>query len=171
MNKINLSKLELQIFTEQNALDYCQINSINLYDITELYLRDNELTDISGIKLFKNLKVLYLYKNYLTDISALKNLNNLEFLSLHNNKIKDISVLKDLKNLEGLYLGNNKFTDISVIKYLNKLRYLDVNKLRLESNQIQYIKSLKDLKILYCIEGFKDMSVLNQLNKNIKIIK
>jgi len=62
------------------------------------------LTDISGIKLFKNLKIL--------DISYIK--------------IKDLSVLKDLI----------------------KLKILDINELRLESDQIQYIQSIKNLKEL-----------------------
>ena len=48
MNKIKLSNLELKIFTEQDALDYCQINNINTDNITELDLYDNKLTDISG---------------------------------------------------------------------------------------------------------------------------
>jgi len=127
MKEIILSFLELKTFTEQDAFDYCQINNINPENITELYLRDNELTDISGIKLFKNLRELYLWEN--------------------------------------------KLTDISVIQYLTKLKLLDINYLKLESDQIQYIKSLKNLKYLNCYKGFKDMSVLNELNKNIKIIE
>ena len=58
MKEINLTKLELKTFTEQDASDYCQLNSINPNKIIRLYLYDNELTDISGIKLFKNLKTL-----------------------------------------------------------------------------------------------------------------
>ena len=147
MNKIELISLELKIFTEQDALDYCQLNGINPEDITQLLLYDNELTDISGVKLFKNLKSLYLSNNKLIDIFDLKNLINLKVLSLGNNEIKDISVIKNLNNLEILYIQN----------------------LELESDQIEYIKSLKKLKYLYCGNGFKDMNITNQLNKNIKL--
>jgi len=149
MNNLDLSHLKLKTFSEQDALDYCLLNNVNPDNIKELYLFNNELTDISGIKLFKNT----------------------EYLDIKNNQLTDISVLKDLNKLEILILNNNKLTDVSVIEYLNKLRYLDVNKLRLESNQIQYIKSLKNLNILYCVEGFKNISVLKQLNRNIEIIK
>ena len=125
MNKIHLPNLELKTFTEQDVLDYCSINNINSDNRTELDLFNNELTDISGIKLFKNLKELYI--NY--------------------NKIKDISVIKNLTGLE----------------------YLNITNLKLESDQIKYIKSLKNLKELGCKKGFKDMSVLDKLNKNIEI--
>ena len=125
MNKIRLNNLELKTFIEQNALDYCFLNNINPNDITELNLGFNKLTDISGIKLFKN--------------------------------------------TEKLWLDYNKLTDISVLKYLNNLKELTILNLELESDQIQYIKSLKNLEILYCYNGFKDMSVLKQINKNIKI--
>ena len=128
MNKIILIKLKLKTFTEQNALDYCLLNNINPNNITELTLFNNELTDISGIKIFKNLRYL--------DLSG------------------------------------NELTDISDIKYLSKLERLYIINSKLESNQIQYINSLNNLKILICnSKGFKDISVLKQLNKNIKIIK
>jgi len=118
---LHLSDLELKTFTEQDALDYCLLNDINPEEILILYLYKNKLTDISGIKLFKNLKRLDLQ---------------------YNDEIKDISVLKDL----------------------NKLEILDIKGLKLESDQIQYINSLKKLKTLLCNNGFKDISALKQLN-------
>ena len=125
MKEIYLNNLELKTFTEHDASDYCQINNINPDDIILLDLSDNELTDISGLKLFKNLEILYLWNNYITDISVIKNLTNLE--------------------------------------------YLNISDLELESDQIQYIKSLNNLKELICYNGFKDRTVVNQFNKNIKL--
>ena len=102
MSIIELNNLKLKTFTEQDVLDYCQINNINYNDIIYLDLNENELTDIRGIKLFKNLKELYLIYNKLTDISVLKDLNYIKELWLYENKIKDISVIKYLTNLETL---------------------------------------------------------------------
>jgi len=126
MKTLYLNRLELKTFTEQDAEDYCLLNNINPDNITILDLGNNNLTDISGIKIFEN--------------------------------------------LENLYLCENKFTDISVLKDLKDLKYLSIDFLKLESDQIKYIKSLKNLETLYCKNAFKDMSVLNELNKNIKII-
>jgi len=55
------------------------------------------------------------------------------------------------------------------MEYLNKLEYLDITNLELESNQIQYIKNLNNLKEIWYKNGFKDIEILKQLNKNIKI--
>ena len=190
MNEIILNELELKTFTEQDTEDYCLLNNINHDNIIELYLGFNKLTDISGIKLFKNLEKLTLVENQLTNISVL---NNLTKLYIHNNKIKDISVLKNIINyliclrldfndisdisvlkyltdLQILYLGNNKITDISVLKKLFKLKILNIKNLKLESDQIDCIKNLENLKTLFCKNGFKDMTILNKLNKNIEII-
>ena len=150
MNEINLNFLELKTFTEQDASDYCLLNDINRHVITELDLSGNELTDISGIKVFKNL----------------------EYLDISNSKIKDITVLKHLKNLEILILFHCiNINNISPVKNLKNLEILDINNLKLESDQIQYIKSLNNLETLYCYKGFKDMRILKQLNKNIKLYK
>ena len=72
MNDIHLNYLDLRIFTEQDALDYCLLNSLNHDSIIELDLSYNELKDISGIRLFKNIEILWLYDNKITDISVLK---------------------------------------------------------------------------------------------------
>ena len=58
MNILKLNNLQLRTFTLQETLDYCQINNINLNSIIILNLNSNKLTDISGIKPFKNLKEL-----------------------------------------------------------------------------------------------------------------
>ena len=171
MDQIKLYNLELKTFTEQDASDYCQINNINPDDITYLDLSDNKLTDISGIKLFKNLKKLYLDYNRVTDISGIKLFKNLRLLYLNNNEITDIFVLKDLKNLEILNISNNQIKDISVIQYLKNLQILRIDNLELESDLFKYIKNLNNLKKLFCHNGFKDMSVLNKLNNNIETIK
>ena len=125
---LHLSNLQLKTFIEQDVLDYCLLNNLISEEILILFLTSNSLTDISGIRLFKNL----------------------ERLDLQYNQIKDISALKDLIKLE----------------------ILDIRGLGLKSDQIEYIKPLKNLKQLYCREGFKDMSVLNQLNNtNLGIYK
>jgi len=110
--KIELQNIFLKTFTEQNAIDYCLLNSINPLNVTELWLNGNLLTDVSGVKLFKNLIILTLYENYI---------NNILFL-------------KDLKNLEILIIGYNNIKDISSVKFLTNLEYLNIDNLQLESD-------------------------------------
>ena len=166
MKFIDLENLQLKTFTESDALDYCQLNNINPLNITELYLSYNELTNISGIKLFKNLEILSLEKNQLTDISVIQNLKNLKLLDINYTKIKNISVLKNLNKLEDLNISNNQITDISVIQHLNNLERLDIVNLELESDQFKYINSL--LKILKLYGVLMDLKICQQLKNLIK---
>ena len=160
MKEIYLSGLNLKTFTEQDASDYCSINNINSDSIIELFLHYNELTDITGIKLFKNLEYLDLDLNKLTDISILKNLTQLKYLFLNSNEIKDISVLKNLINITKLNISNTEITDISVIVNLINLQQLSIDNLELRSDQLKYIDSSKNLNQLYSSKGFKDMSII-----------
>ena len=169
MNEIHLNNLKLKVFTEQDAEDYCQINNINSDSIIILNLYSNELTDISGIKLFKNLEELYLNYNSIKNINNLKNLTKLQQLYLDNNEITDISVIKYLINLEYLDIGNNYIKNISFVKNLNNLRILDIEGLQLQSNQAEYINQCSNLESLNCIDGFKDKSYLKLINNNIEL--
>ena len=163
MNTIYLNNLKLKTFTEQNTLDYCFINNININNIIQLNLGNNQLTDILGIKL------LYLHENnMLTDISDLKNLTDLEILYLRDCNIFNILYLKKLIKLKELSLENTEIKDISVLKNLKNLEWLSIQNLELESDQIEYINSIKNLKTLFCQNAFKDRNNLNELNKNIK---
>jgi len=148
MNKIELNNLELKIFAEQDVLDYCQLNNINPEDIIYLELSSNKLTDISGIKLFKNLEKLY----------------------INNNKLENIFVIKNLIKLKVLYLNSNPLKDISAIKNLNNLEILRIDNLELGLDQIKYINCIKNLKELFCHKGF-NFFVLNRFNKNLRIYK
>jgi len=135
---VSLNDLNLKTFTEQDTLDYCLINNIEYKNVILLSLDSNKLTDISRVKIFENLIQL-----------------NLEF-----NEITDISVLKNLNRLKALYLYNNKIKDISVIQNLTKLKFLHIENLELESDQIKYIDSSKNLNELWSEKGFKDMSII-----------
>ena len=81
----------------------------------------NWLNLISNIKLngyeeifdLKKLKSLYLSNDGIEEIKGIKNLEQLETLSLASNNIVDISELKNLENITSLKLNNNKIEDIS----------------------------------------------------------
>jgi len=108
----------------------------------------------------------------IVDYCSINNINSddITYLNLqYNNKLTDISGIKLFKNLERLELQINQIKDISVIQYLNSLERLSIEYLELESDQIKYINSGINIEYLWCNKGFKDMSVLKQLNKNIKV--
>jgi len=86
-----------------------------LTNLMELSLFNNQIVDISPLEGLTNLTTLYLHNNQIVDLSALSGLTNLTWLDLHNNEIGDISALSDLINLAELWLNDNEIVDISAL--------------------------------------------------------
>ena len=114
MNIIYLTDLQLKTFTEQDVLDYCQINNINSDNITELNLYCNNLTDISGIKLFKNLGYLSIKENLIKNISIIQYLNNLETLNISELELES----DQIQYIKKLFCRNG-FKDMNILKQLD----------------------------------------------------
>ncbi len=78
--------------------------------LTELRLRDNQISNIVPLANLTSLTSLDLWGNQISDISPLANLTNLTYLYLHSNQISDISPLVDNEGLsegDGVYLQEN----------------------------------------------------------------
>ena len=106
---------EIGVFlSELTGLEYC----INLL---ELYLGNNNVSDISPLAGLANLETLVLNNegeltlvgNNVSDFSPLAGLTGLKVLELANNHIRDVSSLAGLTNLQELDLRENNISDIS----------------------------------------------------------
>ncbi len=121
-----------------------QISNISplsrLTNLTDLLLRANPISDISPLSGLTNLSFLVLEDNQIIDISPLSGLTNLTRLVLSNNQIGDISRLSGLTNLYFLYMHDNQISDISALSGLTNLTYLS-----LDGNQISEISTLSGL--------------------------
>ena len=106
-----------------------------------LYLRWNDIVDISALSGLTQLTVLYLYSNDIVDISALSGLTQLTRLDLGGNDIVDISALSGLTQLTVLYLRDNEVVDVSPLEGLTNLEYL-----YLEGNLISDLAPLRRFK-------------------------
>lgn len=111
-------------------------------NLRELYLDYNDLSDISVLSKLAKLQILWIDDNNIEDISALSSLNLL-WLSAGDNKISSLEPLRSQKNLTNLWLGANEIQDISPLSDLTRLK-----KLHLAKNQIQDVGALSDLKFL-----------------------
>ena len=121
---------------DTNILCY-HLNSNN--EIIGLYLSCSEITEITGLEKFTQLKELDLSQNQIVEIKGLENLLQLEKLDLCYNQIKKIEGLEKLTNLQRLWLHGNL---ISKIEGLEKLTNLI--QLHLEDNQIESITTLEE---------------------------
>lgn len=75
--------------------------------ITELYLIDLDITDLSTLSDLPRLKVLNLRGNRVADLRPLAGLTHLEKLGLDGNRVTDLTPLRGLKKLAVLELFNN----------------------------------------------------------------
>ena len=84
------------------------INDEELAKVTSLSLSNSELTDLTGLEVFTNLKELDLSSNELDKTSNLEVLNSftLTTLDLSSNEIEDLSMVTGIKNISKLNLHN-----------------------------------------------------------------
>ena len=129
----------------------CDIKNLNkvithfqaLPALQELYLVNNQLTDVSPLNKLQNLQLLDLSENQLTDVSPLCELQNLQELHLSANHLTDIAPLSKLQNLQRLYINHNQLTDVSPLAKLKILQELN-----LAVNELTDISALSKLKNL-----------------------
>jgi Leucine-rich repeat (LRR) protein len=96
-------------------------------NLEELYLKNNQLSNIDGIDKLYNLKKVVIQDNQITDITSLIPLENLTYLNLKNNNISSFNGLESLKNLTYLDLSYNKISDLGNLSALKKLIFLDLS--------------------------------------------
>ncbi len=94
------------------------INDEELAKVTSFSLSNSELTDLTGLEVFTNLKELDLSSNELDKTSNLEVLNSftLTTLDLSSNEIEDLSMVTNIKNISKLNLHNQKFDVVEVIQ-------------------------------------------------------
>ena len=105
-----------------------------LTQLTQLYLDNNAISDVSALVGLTQLTQLYLQNNAISEVSALAGLTQLNVLALNNNAISDVSVLSGLTQLTLLYLSNNFISDVSPLLGLN----LTGTRLFLQGNPLSY---------------------------------
>mmetsp|Transcript_8080 Transcript_8080/g.20096 ORF Transcript_8080/g.20096 Transcript_8080/m.20096 type:complete len:457 (+) Transcript_8080:56-1426(+) len=132
----NLETLELYDNMVQ-SLDEDSLKGCGLTTLRVLDMSYNAIRNMSPVKYCngETLTELYLANNKLKEINGIKHLKNLRKLDLGANKIRVLkaSELSGLLNLEEFWIGKNKIETLDGIQSLKKLRRLDVQSNRLTS--------------------------------------
>eukprot|EP00584_Thalassiosira_punctigera_P007887 CAMPEP_0172535046 /NCGR_PEP_ID=MMETSP1067-20121228/7215_1 /TAXON_ID=265564 ORGANISM="Thalassiosira punctigera, Strain Tpunct2005C2" /NCGR_SAMPLE_ID=MMETSP1067 /ASSEMBLY_ACC=CAM_ASM_000444 /LENGTH=706 /DNA_ID=CAMNT_0013319939 /DNA_START=120 /DNA_END=2240 /DNA_ORIENTATION=- len=109
----------------------------------------NVIRDMGPVALCPNLQDLYIAQNKIKSIKGIKHLKLLRKIDLGANRIRvmDGNELSGLENLEELWLGKNKIEKIEGLSKLTKLRRLDVQSNRLTSveNLEAQVNTLEEL--------------------------
>ena len=113
--------------------------------LTVLELSDNQLTQIADLAANTNLSKLSVANNKITSLAGVETLTGLTELRAHNNKLTAVNPVMGLTGLTALYLGNNDITDVSALADLSELTVLYLNG---NSN----LENVDDLGNLYLLE-------------------
>ncbi|KAJ8643237.1 hypothetical protein MRB53_004985 [Persea americana] len=151
----HLKKLSLRqnLFDDAGIEPISRSNSIS--GLQELILRDNKLTKIPEVSIFKSLlvfdvsfneisslnglskisstlKELYVSKNEVAKMEELNHLVELQILELGSNRLRVIENLQSLTNLQELWLGQNRIRTVNLCG-LNCIRKISLQSNRLTS--------------------------------------
>uniref|UniRef100_A0A1D1Y811 Protein phosphatase 1 regulatory subunit pprA n=1 Tax=Anthurium amnicola TaxID=1678845 RepID=A0A1D1Y811_9ARAE len=185
-----LKKLSLR----QNLLDDAGAGPISQWSVIsglqELIFRDNRLTRIPDVSIFKSLLVfdvsfneiptlnglakvthtleeLYVSKNEVTKMEELNHLHQLRILELGSNRLRVMENLENLTNLQELWLGRNR------IRTVNLCGLKCIKKISLQSNRLTSVAGFQDcvaLEELYLSHnGIVKMEGLSSL-QNLRVL-
>lgn len=127
--------------------DVNEITAKTAAQIQHLDLKEQGITDLSGIEYFTGLEQLQLQENQIQDLKPLQNLTRLTELWLSKNKVTDLTPLKGLTALKTLLLTNNAVNDLQPLKGLQNL-----DQLVFENNKVKDLTPLKDLHNLTSLD-------------------
>ncbi|KAI8553781.1 hypothetical protein RHMOL_Rhmol05G0043100 [Rhododendron molle] len=157
----HLKKLSLR----QNLLDDAGVQPISHWDeisgLEELVLRDNRLTKIPDLSIFRRLlvfdvsfneisllnglstvsntlKELYVSKNEVSKIEEIDHFHELQILELGSNRLWVMENLQNLTILQELWLGRNR------IRAINLCGLKCIKKISLQSNRLTSIAGLEE---------------------------
>lgn len=159
----DLEKLETVSIQDCDVEDISALKKKNLYNlgvegtriqsipilsksIENLYLENNQIDDISGLKDLKNLSLLVLNNNKLNNLEPLRHLKKLKTLEIQNNCIQSIEPISNLPELIALDLCGNPIEDFSCIK-LPDLEELSLSG-KVKGEDLDFFSESEDLKSL-----------------------
>jgi len=165
-NAVNLNELYL----DHN--DLVSISGLQGLDIslTELYINDNLLTDITPIAAYTNITDLVLYNNNISNINDLSGMTGLTSIDLSDNNISNFSDLLLIPGLTEVDLSNNSIIEIPDISS----SWPDLVKLDLNTNigidtslLVNGHANLQKLVLYNCglteLSGISDLPLLDEL--------
>ena len=146
-------------------LGWARQNGLNTFEDMVNYagtldFSSRHLKTLNGLDLLKALTQLYLQNNQLTDVGDLSGLTALTFLYLNNNQLTDVGDLSGLTALTHLYLYNNQLTDVGDLSGLTAL-----TRLYLDRNQLTDVGDLSGLTALTQLTFFNDNFATAQVDK------
>jgi len=151
------SAVQAQLIADSNKLS----PSSDVYDIEMPFLLTlsaefTTVSNLSGLEYAGSITNLFLANNQVSDVSPLAGLERLITLDLGYNDISDLSPLAGLTNLQNLYVDNNLLTNLNGLANLRQLRWLYA-----QNNQLVGLEPLADLDALMIVNLADNAGITN----------
>ena len=121
------------------------ISKSDIEAIVELDLSDKNISDLTGLDSFYNIKYLYLNNNKLTSLNGVP--NSVISFFIENNLFEEIPSQLYGKTIDRLFIGSNPINDFSNLKNINNITYLDIKNTLFSTSDLSFIKDM-DIKFL-----------------------
>ena len=133
------------------------ITTHTILNLRRLEVRNQGITDLTGLEHAHNLRALDLSGSSITDVSPLSGLTQLTYLYLSENRITDVSPLSRLTQLKSLYLSESRITDVSPLSGLTSVI--------LFSERYRYVSCVNpdrgETSVILLSERYRDFSCVN----------
>jgi hypothetical protein len=140
-----------------------QILKSDIENVIELLINDKNISDLTGIEGFINLKELFATNNQINSIDLSNNLL-LEKLFIANNQLSTIDVSKNI-NLKNIDVGENQLTEIDVHLLL------ELESLSIYKNQLTEINLFSNRKLIAFLANENKLKSLDfRINKDLNWI-
>ncbi|SCZ93060.1 BZ3500_MvSof-1268-A1-R1_Chr6-2g08436 [Microbotryum saponariae] len=114
-------------------------------NLTYLEFGGNRIRSIENLPISSNLRSLFLGKNKITKIEGLEGLTGLRTLSIQSNRLTKIEGLETLTSLDELYLSHNGLTELSGLEHNTQLTTLDIGHNKISTIASTALKTLVNL--------------------------
>jgi len=151
--------------------------------IPKLLLRNDEISNLEGLKNLKNLTYLDISANQVKGFLCLQNFDKLTYLDASSNTIYNLDSMPVLPNLKTLNLADNAINDFSKISQMQGLEDLNIysnpgiidftpiasikglKRLDISGNEIKNISKISNLRQLRALNigGMKNQNALKNL--------
>ncbi|KAJ4959589.1 hypothetical protein NE237_026700 [Protea cynaroides] len=164
----HLKKLSLR----QNLFEDAGVEPISRWDsisgLEEMVLRDNKLTKIPDVSIFKSLLVFDVSFNEISSLSGLcKVSNTLKELYVSKNEVTKMEELGHLHELQILELGSNRLRIMENLQNLTLLQELWLGRNRIKAVDLCGLKCIKKISLqsnrLTSMLGFQECVALEEL--------
>ncbi len=143
-----------------------EIQAAEALQVKKLYVKNQRIQSLEGIRDFKNLEELGCYQNELVNLD-LRGLHKLVYLYANNNRLESVDI-NGLTALKHIYLHNNPDLlvpgDFTAFKWLEQLI---VSNTRCPALQLKNLTALKTLEASHCrlrrfdISGAVNLATIN----------